>query len=108
MECRRFGQCSGCLLRRSGLEFDHAREVLPRRAVVITREIIEATLTRLATYNPATVAPAVFAIFGAPPVVLPVPPPGTLAIQLFESPDNDMEGMYILYLKVERVDPVVH
>jgi len=37
-----------------------------------------------------------------------VPPPGTLAIQLFESPDNDMEGMYILYLKVERVDPVVH
>jgi len=92
----------------SGLGGIASGPVLPRRAVVITREIIEATLNRLATYNPATVAPAVFNIFGAPPVVLPVPPPGTLAIQLFESPANDLEGMYILYLNVERVTTVVH
>jgi hypothetical protein len=92
----------------SGLGGLASGPVLPRRAVVITREIIEATLNRLATYNPATTAPAVFNIFNAPPVVLPVPPPGTLAIQLFESPANDLEGMYILYLKVERADPVVH
>jgi hypothetical protein len=92
----------------SGLGGIASGPVLPRRAIVITREIIEATLNKLATYNPATVAPAVFNIFGAPPVVLPVPPPGTLAIQLFESPANDLEGMYILYLNVERVATVVH
>ena len=66
------------------------------------------TLNRLATYNLANVAPALCNIFNAPPVVLPVPPPGTLAIQLFESPANDLEGMYILYLKVERVETAVH
>jgi hypothetical protein len=77
--------------------------VLPRRAIVITREILEATLAKLATYNPATVAPGVFAIYGAPPVVLPAPPPGTIAVQLFESPADDLQGMYILYLKVERM-----
>ena len=92
----------------SGLGGLVAGPVLPRRAVVITREIIEAALTRLATYNPATVAPSVFPIYNAPPVVLPPPPPGTLAIQLFESPQDDLQGMYILYLKVERVTPVVH
>ncbi len=77
--------------------------VLPRRAIVITREIMEATLAKLATYNPATVAPGVFAVYGAPPVVLPAPPPGTIAVQLFESPADDLQGMYIIYLKVERL-----
>jgi hypothetical protein len=81
---------------------------MPRRAVVITREIIEATLAKQATYNPATVAPGVFQIWGAPPVTLPTPPPGTLAVQLFESPQEDLQGMYILYLQVERVNAVVH
>ena len=37
----------------SGLGGIASGPVLPRRAVVITREIIEATLNRLATYNPA-------------------------------------------------------
>jgi hypothetical protein len=77
--------------------------VLPRRAIVITREILEATLAKQATYNPATVAPGVFAIYGGPPVVLPAPPPGTIGVQLFESPADDLQGMYILYLKVERM-----
>lgn len=49
--------------------------VLPRRAIVITREIMEATLAKLATYNPGSAAPGVFAIYGANPVVLPSPPP---------------------------------
>lgn len=75
---------------------------MPRRAIVITREIMEATLAKQATYNPATVAPGVFQVYGAPQVVLPTPPPGTLAVQLFESPAEDLQGMYILYLKVER------
>ena len=92
----------------SGLGGLTAGPVLPRRAVVITREIIEGALQKLAAYNPATVAPAMFPIFGAAPVILPVPPPGTLAIQLFESPQDDLEGMYILYLKVERFASVVH
>jgi hypothetical protein len=87
----------------SGLRGVAAGPVLPRRAIVITREIVEAALTRLATYNPATVAPSVFPIYGAPPVVLPVPPPGTIAVQLFETPVDDLQGMYILYVKVERV-----
>lgn len=77
--------------------------VLPRRAIVITREIMEATLAKLANYNPASAAPGVFAIYGANPVVLPSPPPGTVAVQLFESPADDLQGMYILYLKVERL-----
>ena len=77
--------------------------VLPRRAIVITREIMEATLAKLATYNPATVLPGVFSIPGAAPAVLPTPPPGTIAVQLFESPAEDLQGMYILYLKVERM-----
>jgi hypothetical protein len=76
---------------------------MPRRAIVITREIIEASLAKLATYNPGTVAPGVFPIFGAPPVILPAPPPGTIAVQLFESPADDLQGMYILYLKVEKL-----
>ena len=92
----------------SGLGGLAAGPVLPRRAIVITREIIEATLNKLASYNPASVAPSVFQIYGAPPVVLPPPPPGTLAIQLFETPQDDLQGMYILYLKVERVTAVVH
>lgn len=77
--------------------------VLPRRAIVITREIVEAALAKQATYNPATVAPSLFQIYGGPPVMLPVPPPGTIAVQLFEKPDNDLQAMYILYIKVERV-----
>jgi hypothetical protein len=81
---------------------------MPRRAVVITREIMEATLAKQATYNPATTAPGVFQIYGAPPVILPTPPPGTLAVQLFESPAEDLQGMYILYLQIERVNAVVH
>jgi hypothetical protein len=75
---------------------------------VITREIMEAALAKQATYNPATTAPGVFPIYGAPPVVLPTPPPNTLAVQLFESPAEDLQGMYILYLQVERVNAVVH
>ena len=81
---------------------------MPRRAVVITREIMEATLAKQATYNPASVPPGVFPIYGAPPVILPTPPPGTLAVQLFESPQEDLQGMYILYLQIERVNAVVH
>jgi hypothetical protein len=76
---------------------------MPRRAVVITREIMEATLAKLATYNPATTAPGVFQIYGAPPVILPAPPPGTIAVQLFESPAEDLQGMYLLYLQVQRL-----
>jgi hypothetical protein len=76
---------------------------MPRRALVITREIMEATLAKLATYNPATTAPGVFPIYGAPPVILPAPPPGTIAVQLFESPAEDLQGMYILYLQVQRL-----
>jgi hypothetical protein len=29
-------------------------------------------------------------------------------VQLFESPQEDLQGMYILYLQVERVAAVVH
>ena len=82
--------------------------VMPRRAIVITREIMEATLAKQATYNPASVPPGVFPIYGAPPVILPTPPPGTIAVQLFESPVQDLQGMYILYLQIERVATVVH
>jgi hypothetical protein len=31
-----------------------------------------------------------------------------LAVQLFESPAEDLQGMYILYLQIERVTAVVH
>ncbi len=77
--------------------------VLPRRAIVITREIVEATLTKLASYNPATAGTTSFAVFGAPRAVLPTPPPGTIAVQLFESPADQLQGQYLLYLKVERL-----
>jgi hypothetical protein len=77
--------------------------VLPRRAIVLTHEILEATLAKVASYNPASVPPATFPIFGAAPVTLPAPPPGTIAVQLFEKPAGDLQAMYILYLKVERV-----
>jgi hypothetical protein len=77
--------------------------VLPRRAIVITREIVEASLAKLATYIPATVAPSVFPVFGAPPAIIPAPPPGTIAVQLFESPADALQGQYIMYLHVERM-----
>lgn len=76
--------------------------VLPRRAIVLTHEILEATLAKLAT-NAGSGPPAVFAVYGAPAVTLPAPPPGTIAVQLFEKPVGDLQAMYILYLKVERV-----
>lgn len=52
--------------------------------------------------TPATVPPATFPVYGAASVVLPAPPPGTIAVQLFERPAGDLQATYILYLKVER------
>ena len=69
----------------------------------MAREIIEASRTRLARYTPASVAPAVLPIFGASSVMIPNPPPGTIAVPLFESPADDLQGMYVLYIKVERM-----
>jgi hypothetical protein len=78
-----------------------AAPVLPRRAIVLTREIVESTLAKLSTW--VQPAPTLIAIPGANPVFLPVPPPGTIGVQLFEAPLDDLQGMYLMYIQVERV-----
>jgi hypothetical protein len=76
--------------------------VLPRRAVVITREIVETALHKLA--QTTAVPPMVVPGWGPnPPTVLPGVPPGTLAIPLLEPPLEDLQGRYVLYLQVERI-----
>lgn len=97
--------------------------VLPRRAVVITREIIEAALQRLAS-NPTTDADAqsraqtglnellqmvqgIGAESGStasssPPLNGGMPD-GTIAIPLIDGSGSDFQGQYVLYIQVERI-----
>ncbi|MCY7380641.1 MAG: hypothetical protein LH467_15040, partial [Gemmatimonadaceae bacterium] len=77
--------------------------VLPRRAVVITREIVEAALAKLAqsaAVGQAMLAPAAP---GFPATWVPGVPAGTIAVPLFERGSADLQGQYVLYLQVERV-----
>lgn len=79
--------------------------IVPRRAIVITREIIEAALKRNATGLASAVTPS--SLLNVPGLVnnpnnggLPY---GTLAIPLFDAPSDDLQGQYVLYIQVERV-----
>ena len=76
---------------------------LPRRAIVLTREIVENALTRLAAWVPAQNAPILIAVPGTEPMFVPAVPPGTIGVQLFEAPADDLQGMYLMYIQVERV-----
>jgi hypothetical protein len=62
---------------------------------------VESTLATQSSWVPP--APALIAIPGANPVFVPAVPPGTIGVQLFEAPLEDLQGMYLMYIQVERV-----
>lgn len=76
---------------------------LPRRAIVITREIIESTLNK-----PPIAAPVSTGMLGTVSNLFTTMPNGgmpygTIAVPLFDGPGNDLQGQYILYITVERI-----
>ncbi|MEO6210460.1 MAG: hypothetical protein ABIQ10_10085, partial [Gemmatimonadaceae bacterium] len=103
--------------------------MLPRRAVVITREIIEASLQRLAAtptsdadavsraatalnemqfsiqdmYASGTAGTAGTSISSSSTQPNAGMPYGTIAIPLIDGPGPDFQGQYVLYIQVERI-----
>lgn len=65
-----------------GLQRSGPVPVLPRRAIVLTREMIESAFATSAGGGT---------------------PPGRLDIQLVDAPGPDLQGSYVLYIQVERI-----
>ena len=81
--------------------------LLPRRAIVITRENIETALRKKAAAPAGSTLPSGVLANLPPNAPNTLPnggmPFGTIAVPLFDAPSPDLQGRYVLYLTVERI-----
>ena len=81
--------------------------VLPRRAIVVTRENIETALRKQVAALAGSTLPSGVLAAMPPDAASALPngglPFGTIAVPLFDAPSDDLQGRYILYVQVERI-----
>jgi hypothetical protein len=85
-----------------GLGVINGAYTLPRRAIVVTREVIEASLQKRAETPVGAISPLA-GNAGVTAVFSQKLPSGTIAIPLFDAPGDALQGQYVMYVQVERI-----